>query len=99
MSSIESLLHFIEMTDVSFCSMPLICFSVMYKRLSFVVCVFLSFRVCMLVAVPTVMTLCALRASEARRAHRSQNLSDLTSVLISVFLLLQCTTSYAALSV
>lgn len=40
LSSIESLLHFIEMTNVSFCSMPLIYFSGMYKRLSFVVCVF-----------------------------------------------------------
>lgn len=74
MSSIESLLHFIEMTNVSFCSMPLICFSVICCLW---LCVFLSFRVCMLVAVPTVMTLC-----EACRAHRSQNLSDLTSVLI-----------------
>lgn len=91
MSSIESLLHFIEMTNVSFCSMPLICFSVIC---CLSLCVFLSSRVCMLVAVPTVMTLCALHASEACRAHRSQNLSDLASVLISVFLLLRCTTSY-----
>lgn len=82
MSSIESLLQFIEMTNVSFCSMPLIYFSVMYKRLSFVVCVFVFPCVCMLVAVPAVMTLCALHALEACRAHRSQNLSDLTSVLI-----------------
>lgn len=74
MSSIESLLHFIEMTNVSFCSMPLLCFSVIC---CLSLCVFLSFRVCMLVAVPTVMTL-----YEACRAHRSQNLSDLTSVLI-----------------
>lgn len=80
MSSIESLvLHFIEMTNVSFSSMPIIYFSVMYKRLSFVV-YFFCLSVCMLVALPTVMTLCALHALEACRAHRSQNLSDLTSV-------------------
>lgn len=78
MSSIESLLHFIEMTNVS---LPIIYFSVMYKKLSFVVC-FFCLSVCMLVALPTVMTLCALHALEACRAHRSQNLSDLTSVLI-----------------